>query len=193
MKEVVELSKPECGRAHGLLPGFVDGDLSAEQAGWLGGHLELCPDCRAELVRFTAIDSGLTDWGRQLEAKAPVPTDERERLRSRLSPVRQPVMIRLILAMAAAMALCALVVVVISHPEQPASPGAMQFVGIPYLPPLDPRENRTVLRMNIPVANLIAAGYRVAGDPNVIVPADVLVGEDGRAHAVRVLGDVRLN
>jgi hypothetical protein len=70
---------------------------------------------------------------------------------------------------------------------------AAPFVAIPYLPPLDPRENSTIVRMNIRVASLIAAGYRVAADPDKIVPADVLVGEDGRAHAVRVLSGIEWN
>ena len=66
------------------------------------------------------------------------------------------------------------------------------LVGIPYLPSLDPRENATIVRMDIQVATLIAAGYSVAAEPGEIVPADVLVGEDGRAHAVRMLSDVEL-
>ena len=67
------------------------------------------------------------------------------------------------------------------------------FVEIPYLAPPDPHENTTVVRIQIRVATLIAVGYRVTADPDAIVPADVLVGEDGRAHAVRVPADVGLN
>ena len=88
--------------------------------------------------------------------------------------------------------------VALIHPHKklppPAASGVQaQFIGIPYLPPLDPRENSAVVRMNIRVAMLIAAGYRVTADPDAIVPADVLVGEDGRAHAVRMLSDIHLN
>src|SRR6185436_127974 len=54
------------------------------------------------------------------------------------------------------------------------------FVAIPYLPPLDPRENTAVVRMNIRVATLTSLGYRIASDPNALLPAEVLVGEDGR-------------
>jgi hypothetical protein len=67
------------------------------------------------------------------------------------------------------------------------------WVEIPYLAPLDPHENATVVRIQIRVATLISVGYRVTADPDAIVPADVLVGEDGRAHALRVPVDVGLN
>jgi hypothetical protein len=30
-------------------------------------------------------------------------------------------------------------------------------------------------------------GYKVSADPDRVVPAEVLVGEDGRAHAVRLM------
>jgi hypothetical protein len=40
--------------------------------------------------------------------------------------------------------------------------------------------------MQIPVANLLAEGYSVTADPSSVVQADVLLGEDGRVHAVRL-------
>lgn len=62
------------------------------------------------------------------------------------------------------------------------------FVPVPYSMPLDSYETGMVLRMNVPVAALIAAGYRIpVADPTAIVVADVLVGDDGRAHAVRLV------
>jgi len=36
------------------------------------------------------------------------------------------------------------------------------------------------------VANLLAEGYSVAADPSSVLQADVLLGEDGRVHAVRL-------
>jgi hypothetical protein len=50
------------------------------------------------------------------------------------------------------------------------------------------------MRMDVSVAALLAVGYKVdAIDPTAIVKADVLVGEDGRAHAVRLLSGLLLN
>jgi anti-sigma factor RsiW len=185
-----------CTRVPGMLPQFVDGALAAEQAAWLGAHLETCAECRVALARFTEIDSQLTGWGQRLSAQNPSPADAREQLESRLAalPLRRRA-IRWIPAVAAAAVAAALFAAVEPRKQPPAATHelAAAFVGIPYLPPLDPRENVRIVRMNIRVASLIAAGYRVAADPETIVPADVLVGEDGRAHAVRVLSGIEWN
>jgi hypothetical protein len=62
------------------------------------------------------------------------------------------------------------------------------FVEIPYTVPLAPYERASVMRMEMPVAALIAAGLPVrTANTDGRAQADVLVGEDGRAHAVRVI------
>lgn len=64
------------------------------------------------------------------------------------------------------------------------------FVPIPYSVPLDSYETGTVLRVKVPVSALIAAGFPVgAADPAAVVVADVLVGDDGRAHAIRLVSE----
>jgi predicted anti-sigma-YlaC factor YlaD len=196
MSELLHLPGSECARAVGMLPQFVDGDLAAEQAAWLGAHLEACAECRAALAGFTKIDNELTGWGQSLSLQNPPPTDEREQLAARLAslPARRR-SVRWMPAAAAAIA-AALTIAVIAPHKKPVAVGReanSPFVEIPYLPPLDPHENSTIVRMNIRVATLIEAGYRVAADPDTIVPADVLVGEDGRAHAVRVLSGIEWN
>jgi hypothetical protein len=61
------------------------------------------------------------------------------------------------------------------------------FVPIPYTVPLAPEERATIVRMAVPVAALIAAGYKVeTPDPGGVVDADVLVSQDGRARAIRL-------
>jgi hypothetical protein len=69
-------------------------------------------------------------------------------------------------------------------------PETRPFLTIPYTVPISPQEAVAVVRTRIPVTQLINAGFRVgaaAADPNAVVEADVLVGEDGRARAVRPL------
>jgi hypothetical protein len=62
------------------------------------------------------------------------------------------------------------------------------FVTIPYTVPLSPEERTAVVRMEIPVAALIAAGFNVpVSDAGALVEADVLVSQDGRARAIRPL------
>jgi predicted anti-sigma-YlaC factor YlaD len=196
MSDILDLS---CARARSLLAPYVDGDLVVEEMEWLRGHLAACAPCRAALTAFSQIDSELMGWGRELGSRNPAAPGARERLVARIGAVsagrragmRIPFWVPVAAAtIAAGLALIALI------PPRTAPVGAREvlaFVEIPYLAPLDPHENATVVRMQIRVATLIAAGYRVAADPEEIVPADVLVGEDGRAHAVRVPADVGLN
>lgn len=62
------------------------------------------------------------------------------------------------------------------------------FVSIPYTLPLAPDERANVVRMEVPVAALIAAGLPMrVQDMSANASADVLVGEDGRARAVRLI------
>ena len=57
---------------------------------------------------------------------------------------------------------------------------------IPYTAPPAPYERTQVMRMAVPVAALIAAGFEVhVADAGAAVPAEVLVGQDGRALAIR--------
>jgi hypothetical protein len=70
--------------------------------------------------------------------------------------------------------------------DQPAQ--EQPFVAIPYVAPLAPYERAEVVRMQLPVSALMAAGLRVgAVDPGAQVMADVLVGQDGRARALRLV------
>jgi hypothetical protein len=69
------------------------------------------------------------------------------------------------------------------HTEEP-------FLEIPYVAPLAPYERTSLVRMDVPVAALIAAGFEVrVADAGASVRADVLFGQDGRAHAIRLVPD----
>ncbi len=62
------------------------------------------------------------------------------------------------------------------------------FTPIPFTAPLAPNERADVIRMDIPVSALIAAGLPVrVSDPGARARADLVVGEDGRARAVRLI------
>jgi hypothetical protein len=68
-----------------------------------------------------------------------------------------------------------------AEPEQP-------FIAIPYTLPLEPWERTDVVRMEMPVAALIAAGLPMSmTDPGARARTDVLVGQDGRARAIRLI------
>lgn len=72
-------------------------------------------------------------------------------------------------------------------PDQP-------FVAIPYVTPLAPNERADVVRVQMSVAALIAAGLPVAAaDAGATAEADVVVGQDGRARAVRLVSISNFN
>lgn len=70
----------------------------------------------------------------------------------------------------------------------PNSWESQPFYAIPYTVPLAPEERAEVVRMDLPVAAVIATGIRVKSmDPGGHAEADVLVGQDGRARAIRLI------
>jgi hypothetical protein len=83
------------------------------------------------------------------------------------------------------------------QPEPPNSPATVSedareserpFVPIPYVTPLGAYERAEIVRMEVPVAALIAAGLPMrTTDPGARAEADVVVGQDGRARAVRLI------
>jgi len=188
MSEALHLPEFECARALGMIARFVDRDLAAAESAWFGEHLEDCAECRAALLAFAEMDCELTAWGKGLGRQNPPAAGAREQLAARVKRRRN--IIWLPAAIGAVAAAVALVLIMPHRTPIDRDGSEGRFVEIPYLPPLDPRENAAVVRMNIRVATLMEAGFRVAADPDKIVPADVLVGEDGRAHAVRLLSDI---
>jgi hypothetical protein len=68
-----------------------------------------------------------------------------------------------------------------AEPEQP-------FVPIPYVLPPDPYERVEIVRVKLPVSELIAAGFQMqTTDVGAQAEADVMVGQDGRPRAVRLI------
>jgi len=63
-----------------------------------------------------------------------------------------------------------------------------QFVRIPYSMPLAPYEHAEIVRMEMPVSALAAAGIRISTpDTSARAQADLVIGEDGMARAVRLI------
>jgi hypothetical protein len=86
--------------------------------------------------------------------------------------------------------------------QQPVAPPVLvaqaeaeqPFVPIPYVLPPAPDERLEVVRMRMPVAALIADGFRMqTADMGAQAEADVIVGQDGRARAVRLISISSLN
>jgi hypothetical protein len=79
-----------------------------------------------------------------------------------------------------------------SAPREKAPAPAPQdpFVAIPYTVPLAPEERATIVRMTLSPAAIAAVGFPFAvAETGSALQADVLVGEDGRARALRIVAD----
>lgn len=71
--------------------------------------------------------------------------------------------------------------------ETTADNNSAPFIELPWTVPLAANEPASVVRMNLAVSALIAAGLSVDADPASAAAADVVVGMDGRARAVRLV------
>jgi hypothetical protein len=177
-----------CVRARGWLAQWADGELLAARASWIASHWENCAACRGERDRFQGFDERLLSFGEKIGPPAEAPT-ERVRFLADIDATqrhrRKP--LALVPATAALLAAAAALAMWLPRPAQRAA-GAEEsgFVAVPYVPPIASYERSSVVFMQIPVANLLAEGYSVTADPSSVVQADVLLGEDGRVHAVRL-------
>jgi hypothetical protein len=68
--------------------------------------------------------------------------------------------------------------------QQPTHPTQEVFLRVPYVVPPAPYERTEVVRMDVPVAALISAGFRMNMPAADSVSADILLGQDGRPLAV---------
>jgi hypothetical protein len=65
-----------------------------------------------------------------------------------------------------------------------------EFVAVPYSMPIGPYERAEVVRVSVPVVALEQWGLKVSVfDPGQRVNADVVIGEDGLARAVRLVSN----
>jgi hypothetical protein len=94
------------------------------------------------------------------------------------------------LSFAVSLAASVIAGILLLRPPAPYRPPEQAFVRVPYVAPPAPYERIEVMRMEVPVATLIAAGFEVHVPAfGGAVRADVLVGQDGRALAIRLLPD----
>jgi hypothetical protein len=154
-------------------------------------HLAMCEECSRFLQEQLALGAALARAaGENTAAAVPEGVEAHvfSELRAKLAPRRswRP------LAAAALAATLAAGVFVARAPSPPVHTAAEPFLEIPFVAPLAPYERAEVQRMDVPVAALMAAGFEVhLPDTAGTVKADVLVGQDGRAHAIRLISEVK--
>jgi predicted anti-sigma-YlaC factor YlaD len=162
-----------CGQVNELLLLAADGELQPGQAAGLEAHIKGCESCRLDQSRFQALDRDLHVYREQLFRPEP------SRSRRWIAPV------------ACAVAASVMAAALLFHePTAPPKPRLddRAFVAIPYTVPLAPYERASVVRTELSVTALIAAGFDVRPtDTAATFDAEVLVGQDGRARAIRLL------
>jgi hypothetical protein len=162
-------------------------------------HFEVCAECSRFLQAQLALHSAFA----ALSRKVPAPADLETRLRaefdasrtaSHLAPRSAARRLRWWLPAAALAASLAIAAVALHRATPPPRIAGEPFIEIPYIAPLAPYERTRIVRMDVPVSALIAAGFEVqAVDTGAALPADVLFGQDGRAHAIRLVSNSVLN
>lgn len=185
--------------------------LSSEQVSrWMVGertsevvrHARDCSHCRAELDRLERAlmlfrESGRC-WSEHWYRSASQNRLEHVQLSAGQRSL-QWVKLSLGGALAASVFVAALLIQR-TAPVPPRRASAEPFVQIPYVAPPAPYERTEVTRMDVPVTALLAAGFEVhVPDSGAAVRADVLVGQDRRVLAIRLVprsipnSDRRLN
>jgi hypothetical protein len=86
--------------------------------------------------------------------------------------------------------LAAAALVAIAIFSRPPVAASSEFVAVPYAMPIGPNERADLVRVNVPVVALEQWGLKVSAfDPGQRVNADVVIGEDGLARAVRLVSN----
>jgi hypothetical protein len=155
--------------------------VAGEQGGEVEAHLAGCAACAAEIERTADALALFRESGAQCaEYWAGRPAPQRPSRAWRWAIVA-PVMAALVFA-----------VVLMRRPaltpvSAPAEQAQTGFVRIPYVVPPLPYERTEIVHMDVPVAALIAVGFRREEPAGASVPAEVLVGQDDRPLAIRIL------
>jgi len=175
-----------------LLLRRLDGELDADAAGAVGAHVSECAECRQRLDRLRALSGAIVASSAALTEAEP-----RGQRRALVAAMEQraaalPRKTYAILAAAASVILVAGIVMKESPRPQPAvSPAPMAqeaFIALPYSDDSLSSEGAVVLQVELPRSAAALAGMPVnysSGNPR--VKAEVVVGADGLARAIRFL------
>lgn len=170
---------------------LVEWARGSEPARASAAHVAECAGCALFLEEQRALSAVLE---RMAAEAIPSHAEIGERVMAEFDRGARNARIRVVGWFAAGAVAAAACFALLVAPHRAAPPEAAQFIPIPYTIPLAPEERATVVRMEIPVSALIAAGFQMsATDPGATVQADVLVSQDGRARAIRPISILSSN
>jgi anti-sigma factor RsiW len=171
----------------------LDGELPTHALPAIEEHLAGCASCRAWLARLRAASGAIDDYAAAL-LDSPAPTARRQALRGaleeraaarrKLAPARLAIAASLLLASGIALW-------IYKQPKRPtavSSIAADGFVALPYSDENLRAEGAVVLQVELPRSAAALAGMPVSNGPSDgRVRAEVIVGADGLARAIRFL------
>jgi hypothetical protein len=151
--------------------------VAGERSGEAQAHLAVCAACAAEVERTAGTLSLFQESGARCAEYWEARTARRASRTWWRWAIAVPVMAAVVFA-----------VVLVRRPAPVTVDRAETgFVRIPYVVPPLPYERTEIVQMNVPVAALIAVGFRRDEPAGASVPAEVLVGQDDRPLAIRIL------
>ena len=172
-----------------LLVRYFDGELPEG----FDSHVQACAECLRRLAGIREISQALQQYSETLADQRSDP-GRRHRLKAALAaeppsnvPRRRRIQMASALAAMAAALTFALVVRPPSAPRRPsASPDMTSFIELPYSDENLAQEGAVVLQVEVPRSALLLAGIpaRDTG-PGDLVKAEVVIGADGLARAIR--------
>jgi anti-sigma factor RsiW len=175
-----------------LLMRRLDAELPPEAQPALDAHLAACAECSARYARLRAISGAIDGYSAGL--LGPQPSAQRralvDALESRPAPIPKTALAAL--AIAACLVLAVGISLLISKPAvRPASPVQLatdRFIALPYSDDSLSAEGAVVLQVEVPRSAVALAGIPVGDGPaDGRVKAEVIVGADGLARAIRFL------
>ncbi len=151
--------------------------IAGERSGEVEAHLAACAVCAAEVERTANALALFRTSGEQC-AEYWAARPARRASRAWRWAIAAPLVVALALA-----------AFLVRRPAPAPVPAQAQtgFVRIPYVVPPLPYERTEIVQMNVPVAALLAVGFRRNEPAAASVPAEVLVGQDDRLLAIRIL------
>jgi anti-sigma factor RsiW len=172
-----------------LLLRRLDGELAADAAKALDAHIAECAECRDRWSRLRSISGALNQYSVALVA--PAPAGSRQALLAAMRGRRDASAKRTYAMIAAAVLILAVGIgfLVLRPPVTPARAPHMAsdaFIDLPYSDENLSGEGAVVLQVELPRSAVALAGIPVSDGPaDGRVKAEVLVGADGLARAIR--------
>jgi hypothetical protein len=176
-----------------LLLRRLDAELLPEERPVVDGHLASCAECSARFARLRAVSGAIEDYSAGLSDAQPA-GGCRHALVAAMK--KRPAAVSKAALSALAIAACLVLAVGISFlvskaPGRPGNPRQIatdDFIALPYSDEDLSGEGAVVLQVELPRSAVALAGIPVGDGPsNGRVKAEVMVGADGLARAIRFL------